>query len=87
MLIRKGYKHLTMIPINIENSWNAGFLYFEEYEDGHSYLGLYKFHQYKDCPAGAGCSTRLATYRKLKAAEKWEIIGIIAQLPKYENKN
>jgi hypothetical protein len=29
----------------------------------------------------------VATYRKLKVAEKYEIIGIVARLPKQENKN
>ena len=78
MLIRKGYRSCETIHIDIENSWEA---------DGHSVCGLYKFHQSEGCPVGCGNLTRVATYRKLKVAEKYEIIGIVARLPKQENKN
>lgn len=87
MLIRKGYRNCETIRIDTENSWGADILAFEEYKDGHSVCALYKFHQHEDCPVGCGNLTRVATYRKLKVAEKYEIISIVAQLPKQENKN
>lgn len=87
MLIRKGYRSSEVIHIDIENSWGADSLIFEEYGEGRSVCALYKFHQSEGCSAGCGNLTRVATYRKLKVAEKYEIIGIVAQLPKQENKN
>lgn len=87
MLIRKGYRSCETIHIDIENSWEADTLVFEEYGNGHSVCGLYKFHQSEGCSVGCGNLTRVATYRKLKVAEKYEIISIVARLPKQENKN
>lgn len=88
MLIRKGYKSGYSISINKEdNPWGADTLSFGEYNDGHSVLGLYKFHQSEGCSEGSGNLLRVAHYRKLKVDEKWAVISIIALLPKVENKN
>lgn len=40
MLIRKGYRSCETIHIDIENSWEADTLVFEEYGNGHSVCGL-----------------------------------------------
>ena len=40
MLIRRGYRSCETIHIDIENSWEADTLVFEEYKDGHSVCGL-----------------------------------------------
>lgn len=80
MLANKGYKPGFIIKIDTENSWGADTLVFEEFGNGKSVCALYHSE-------GRGSLQRVATYRKLKVAEKYEIIGIVAQLPKYENKN
>ena len=81
LLLSKGYKVMRTIRIDIENSWDADIVSFEEYGDGKSYCNLYKFYQHEGCPEGCGNLKRLANYSKLKAAEKHEFINIVNQLP------
>lgn len=81
LLLSKGYKNMHTIRIDIENSWGADTLSFEEFGDNKSYCNLYKFYQSEGCPEGCGNLKRLASYNKLKASEKHEFINIVNQLP------
>jgi len=78
ILISKGYS--GGITINPEsNIWGADRLFFQEYGDGFSTCGLYKFCPLPDMPESGNLKS-LANYAKLNASNKRIFIQLVENL-------
>ena len=68
-LIEKGHHAHSAIRI-AANKWGADYITIVEWSDGKSYINLFK-------KTGEDSATRVASYSKMKAADKKELASLI----------
>lgn len=70
-LIKKGHSQHKIINISA-NKWMADYVSFTEYDNGDSYITLYKnISKYS--------STKITSYSKMNAADKKELANLILE--------